>query len=77
MVILQLHEVTTISLDYAVEFGWIDSNPAKDINPATDEVSILFTDFMLEWLEMMKSCVEKTTYASYSNTVKRRTVPYF
>ena len=77
MVILQLHEVITISLDYAVELGWIDSNPAKNINPATDEVSILFTDFLLEWLEMMKSSVEKTTYASYSNTVKRRIVPYF
>ena len=77
MVILQLHKVITISLDYAVELGWIDSNPAKDINPATDEVSILFTDFMLEWLEMMKSCVETTTYASYSNIVKRRIVSYF
>ncbi|WP_313756296.1 phage integrase SAM-like domain-containing protein [Tissierella sp.] len=72
-----LHEVITIALDYAVELEWIDSNPTKDINPATDEVSILFTDFMLEWLEMMKSCVEKTTLASYNSTVKKRIVPYF
>lgn len=76
-VILQFHEIITIALDYAVELKWIDSNPAKDINPATDEVSILFTDFMLEWLEMMKSCVEKTTLASYNSTVKKRIVPYF
>lgn len=32
---------------------------------------------MLEWLEMMKSCVEKTTLASYNCTVKKRIVPYF
>ncbi len=49
-----------------IELQWIDTNPAKDINPATDEVAILFTDFMLEWLEMMKSCVEETTFASYT-----------
>ena len=47
MVILQLHEVITISLDYAVELGWIDSNPAKNINPATDEVSILLQTLCL------------------------------
>lgn len=65
VVILQLHEITKISLDYAVTLGWIEDNPADSINPATNEVSILFTDFMLEWLEMMKQCVEETTMASY------------
>ena len=76
-VILQLHEIIRIAIDYAVELEWIDTNPAKDINPATDEVAILFTDFMLEWLEMMKSCVEETTFASYTSMVKKRIVPYF
>lgn len=76
-VILQLHEIIRIALDYAVELEWIDTTPAKDINPATDEVAILFTDFMLEWLEMMKSCVEETTFASYTSMVKKRIVPYF
>lgn len=77
VVILQLHEITKISLDYAVTLGWIEDNPADSINPATNEVSILFTDFMLEWLEMMKQCVEETTMASYTCSVKKRIVPYF
>lgn len=75
--ILQLHEIIRQALDYALELTLIESNPAKNINPATKEVSILFTDFMLEWLEMMKQCVEETTFASYSIMVKRRIVPYF
>ena len=77
VVILQLHEIIKISLDYAVTLGWIEDNPADSINPATNEVSILFTDFMLEWLEMMKQCVEETTMASYTCSVKKRIVPYF
>ncbi len=38
---------------------------------------VLFTVFMLEWLEMMKSNVEITSYASYSICIKSRIVPYF
>lgn len=75
--ILQLHEIITLSLDYAVTLGWIGSNPAKGINPATDEVSVLFTDFMLEWLEMMKSRVAETTYSSYNSGISHSIVPYF
>lgn len=75
--ILQLHEIITLSLDYAVTLGWIESNPAKGINPATDEVSVLFTDFMLEWLEMMKSRVAETTYSSYNSGISHSIIPYF
>lgn len=75
--ILQLHEILTVSLDYAVELGLIESNPAKGINPATNEVSVLFTDFMLEWLEMMQSRVAETTYSSYSSVISQSIVPYF
>lgn len=39
--------------------------------------SILFADFMLEWLEMIKYQVEITTHAAYSFAVKTRVVPYF
>lgn len=39
--------------------------------------NILFTDFMLEWLEMMKNSVEITTYASYATVIKSRINPYF
>ena len=38
---------------------------------------LLFTDFILEWLEMMKNSVETTTYASYCMVIKRKIVPYF
>ena len=76
-IILQLHEILTITIDYAVELGWIDSNPTKNINPATDEVSILFTDFMLDWLEMMRSRIEPTTFASYNSVINKSIIPYF
>lgn len=76
-VIMQLHEIIQKSLDYATILKLVDSNPANDINPATNEVSVLFTDFILEWLEMMKNCVELTTYASYSSMIKAAIVPYF
>lgn len=38
---------------------------------------ILFTQFMLEWLEMMKNSVEVTTYASYAQAIKSKINPYF
>lgn len=75
--ILQLHEIITVSLDYAVELGWIESNPAKGINPATNEVSVLFTDFMLEWLEMMRPNIAETTYSSYNSGISHSIIPYF
>jgi integrase len=41
------------------------------------EEDVLFTDFIVNWLEMMKRSIEKTTYASYATCIKRRIVPYF
>ena len=38
---------------------------------------ILFADFMLKWLEVTKSTVQITTYASYQGMVERVIVPYF
>ena len=38
---------------------------------------ILFTKFMLDWLEMMKNSVEVTTYASYVQAIKSKINPYF
>ena len=37
---------------------------------------ILFSDFMLKWLEVTKSTVQITTYASYQGMVERVIVPY-
>lgn len=38
---------------------------------------IPFTRFMVDWLEMMESSVEVTTYAAYSFCIKNKIVPYF
>ncbi len=39
--------------------------------------NILFADFLLEWLEIIKNSVEITTYAGYSASIKNRITPYF
>ncbi len=75
--LLQYHEAINAALEYAVELGWIKANPADQVNPCVDDAPILFTDFILEWLEMMKSRVEETTYASYSASIKASIIPYF
>ena len=38
---------------------------------------ILFSDFMLKWLEVTKSSVQITTYASYQGMVEHIIAPYF
>ncbi len=38
---------------------------------------VLFSDFMLQWLEIVKPTIAITTYSSYSNMVKGVIVPYF
>jgi integrase len=38
---------------------------------------ILFTQYMLDWLEMMRNSVEITTYASYAQNIKSKINPYF
>ena len=42
-----------------------------------DPSEIPFSVFMVDWLEMMKSSIEVTTYASYSMCIKNRINPYF
>ena len=39
--------------------------------------SPLFTDFMRDWLRMMKNSVEITTYGGYSRIVENKIIPYF
>lgn len=45
----------------------------------TGELSpdMLFSDFMETWLEIVKGSVEKTTFSSYTQIVKKKIVPYF
>lgn len=75
--ILQYHEAIKEALDYAVELELMRDNPANKVNPTSAEVQVLFTDFLLEWLEMMKNCIEITTFAAYSDCIKNRIIPYF
>ncbi|MDR0813189.1 MAG: site-specific integrase [Oscillospiraceae bacterium] len=44
----------------------------------TEQSEILFTVFMLDWLEMMRTTkIEVTTYSAYCNCIKKRINPYF
>ena len=43
-----------------------------DISP-----NMLFADYMEVWLEIVRGSVEKTTFSSYTQMVKKKIVPYF
>ena len=47
--------------------------------PESDPVidDMLFSDFMLNWLEIIRPTVALATYSAYSTTVKNIIVPYF
>ena len=38
---------------------------------------IFFTDFLKDWLNMMKPSLELTTYAAYKNAIEKQIVPFF
>lgn len=71
------HETLTTCLGYAVELGWLKANPAETANPCGEQAPILFCDFIEEWLEMMRTKVGETTYASYALNVERSIIPFF
>ena len=41
------------------------------------DAEINFSDYMLQWLQIVKPTVATTTYASYSSIVQKIVVPYF
>ena len=49
----------------------------KEQRHSENPANVLFVAFLQEWLEMMRSSIEVTTYAAYSMCIKRRIVPYF
>ena len=57
--------------------NWAQINPCKKIDPISGRIKKLFSDFILEWLEIMKSSVEETTFSGYSSGIKQRIAPYF
>ena len=48
------------------------SNRSDDLSP-----DMLFSDYMLYWLEIIRSSVQPTTWSSYCFNVKDHIVPYF
>lgn len=46
------------------------------LTPKTSE-NMLFSDFMLDWLEVIRTNIEVITYSGYSTSVKGTIVPYF
>lgn len=42
-----------------------------------DKENLLFTKFLSDWLDMMRSSVEVTTYSAYNTAVRKKIIPYF
>jgi len=40
-------------------------------------VDILFSDYLLQWLEIVKHSIAESTYHSYKKTIERQICPYF
>ena len=51
--------------------------PPVDISDVPLDSQILFADFMLKWLEIAKSSIQITTYASYQGIIQSVIDPYF
>ena len=50
---------------------------SAELESARMSNTILFADYMLNWLSIIKSSVEEVTYAGYEGVVTKRIVPYF
>ncbi len=75
--VLDWHETLMVAFAYGVELGWLTSNPVELVNPCEDNSQILFADFLVEWLEIMRTSVTITTYSGYTKAIKSKIVPYF
>lgn len=43
----------------------------------SDPSETIFTQFMLDWLDMMQNSVDVTTFFGYNTTVRNKIIPYF
>ena len=59
-------------LQYAVDSNWLKANPVKTVDPCLDNSPVLFNDFLMDWLKMMKSRVAITTYANHEIVITSR-----
>lgn len=71
------HYLISSGMNHAILSGWISSNPCDRINPLTGKIETLFSDFILEWLEIIKTSVDETTYSGYCSSIRQRIAPYF
>lgn len=69
--------VVTEKEKLAEEVEIVEETIISEQNETEEEDQTLFSDFMLDWLEMVKHSIELITYISYSNAVKGRVAPYF
>ena len=70
--LLDWHRKLTDALQYAVDSNWLKANPVKTVDPCLDNSPVLFNDFLMDWLKMMKSRVAIMTYANYEIVITRR-----
>ena len=70
--LLDWHRELTDALQYAVDNNWLKVSPIKEVDPCLDNSPVLFNDFLMDWLKMMKSRVAITTYANYEIVITRR-----
>ena len=70
--LLDWHKELTDALQYAVANNWLRVSPIKEVDPCLDNSPVLFNDFLMDWLKMMKSRVAITTYANYEIVITRR-----
>ena len=75
--LLSINRTICTALDYAVTIGWRSDNPAHDINPCLMSTTPYFTDFLRDWLKLMKTQVKITTYSAYEKTILHKVIPYF
>ena len=50
---------------------------SKIIKEETKEEDILFGEYLIQWLEKIKSTIDLSTYAGYKINIKSRIAPYF
>ena len=71
------HEAITAWRDSAQDLGWIQENPAEEVNPCSNQAPILFDEFIMDWLKIMQTKIGEVTYAGYKSNVENCIVPYF
>ena len=53
--LLDWHKELIDALQYSVANNWLKVSPIKKVDPCLDNSPVLFTDFITDWLKMMKS----------------------